>query len=172
LNEQAVGQEVTVCGWANVVRDQSHQMFIDLRDRSGIVQCVVDRDQNEALHDASQGIRAEYCLRITGTVQTRLPGKENPKVPTGNIEVQAREVEILNTAKTPPFEIVDDTRASEDVRLQYRYLDLRRKADARCPRTAPPPGQRHARLSRRRRLSGKSKRRSCGNRRPKARANM
>jgi aspartyl-tRNA synthetase len=127
LNEQAVGQEVTVCGWANVVRDQSHQMFIDLRDRSGIVQCVVDRDQNEALHDASQGIRAEYCLRITGTVQTRLPGKENPKVPTGNIEVQAREVEILNTAKTPPFEIVDDTRASEDVRLQYRYLDLRRK---------------------------------------------
>jgi aspartyl-tRNA synthetase len=127
LNEQFIGQEVTVCGWANVVRDQSHQMFIDLRDRSGIVQCVVDRDLNEALHYASQGIRAEYCLRVTGTVQARLPGKENPKVPTGNIEVLAREVEILNTAKTPPFEIVDNTRASEDVRLQYRYLDLRRK---------------------------------------------
>jgi aspartyl-tRNA synthetase len=127
LNEQFIGQEVTVCGWANVVRDQSHQMFIDLRDRSGIVQCVIDRDLNEALHDASQGIRAEYCLRVTGTVQARISGKENPKIETGNIEVLAGDVEVLNTAKTPPFEIVDDTRASEDVRLQYRYLDLRRK---------------------------------------------
>jgi aspartyl-tRNA synthetase len=127
LNEQSIGQTVTVCGWANVVRDQSHQMFIDLRDRSGLVQCVVDRDINPQLHEKLSGVKAEYCLQITGEVARRLPGKENPKLATGALEVQISSAEILNTARPLPFEMSDDTRASEEIRLQHRYLDLRRK---------------------------------------------
>src|SRR5687767_2523915 len=102
-----IGQEVTLCGWANVVRDQSHQMFLDLRDRSGVVQCVADLDINPAAHGALEGVKAEYCLQLTGVVQQRLPGKENPKMATGQIEVHISQAEILNTAKTPPFEIED-----------------------------------------------------------------
>ena len=127
LGEAHISQEVTLCGWVNVVRDQSHQMFIDLRDRSGIVQCVADRDANSAAHQALEGIKSEYCLQLTGTVQRRLPGKENPKIATGAIEVQLSGVEILNTSKPLPFELVDDLKTDENLRLQYRYLDLRRK---------------------------------------------
>ncbi|MDQ3812667.1 MAG: aspartate--tRNA ligase, partial [Armatimonadota bacterium] len=126
LNESHIGQEVTLCGWANVVRDQAHQMFIDLRDRSGLIQCVVDRDVSPDVHEFLTGIKAEYCLQLAGTVQRRLPGKENPKIATGAIEVHIQAGEILNPSKTPPFEIVDDVKADENVRLQYRYLDLRR----------------------------------------------
>jgi aspartyl-tRNA synthetase len=128
LNEQHIGQTVILCGWANVVRDQSHQMFIDLRDRSGIVQCVADSDENAAAHAALSGVRSEFCLQLTGVVARRLAGKENPKLKSGNIEVQISAAEILNAAKTPPFEIAGETRADENVRLQYRYLDLRRTA--------------------------------------------
>src|SRR4028118_1845270 len=127
LNEEHVGQEVTICGWANVVRDQSHQMFIDLRDRSGIVQCVIDRDENPDLHQALNGIKAEYCLQLTGTVKARLAGKENLKISTGMVEVHVSAGTILNSSKTPPFEIEADTKADEALRLQYRYLDMRRK---------------------------------------------
>ncbi|HEX8834127.1 MAG TPA: aspartate--tRNA ligase, partial [Abditibacteriaceae bacterium] len=126
LTEELVGQTVTVCGWANVVRDQSHQMFIDLRDRSGLVQCVVDRDLNEALHESLTGIKAEFCLQITGTLQRRLPGKENPKFTTGALEIHIASAEILNTSKPLPFEIAGETKTEENLRLQYRYLDLRR----------------------------------------------
>jgi len=127
LNESHIGQEVTLCGWANVVRDQSHQVFIDLRDRSGLVQCVADRDENPAVYQALAGTKAEYCLQLTGTVRARLAGKENPKIATGNLEVHVAATEVLNTSKTPPFEIIDDLKAEETLRLQYRYLDLRRK---------------------------------------------
>ena len=125
LGEEHIGQTVTLCGWVNVVRDQSYQMFIDLRDRSGVVQCVVDREQQSSVHATLEGVKAEYCLRLTGIVARRLPGKENPNLPTGTIEVQVNEAEILNTSKPLPFDLID-TRASEDVRLQYRYLDIRR----------------------------------------------
>ncbi|MBV9866597.1 MAG: aspartate--tRNA ligase [Abitibacteriaceae bacterium] len=127
LSEANIGQEVTLCGWVNVVRDQSHQTFLDLRDRSGLVQCVADRDNNAAVYAALEGIKAEYCLQLTGSVQARLPGKENPKLATGSIEVQLSGVEVLNTSKTLPFEIVDDLKTDENVRIQYRYLDLRRR---------------------------------------------
>jgi aspartyl-tRNA synthetase len=101
-------------------------MFIDLRDRSGLVQCVVDREINEPLHESLTGVKSEYCLQLTGTVQKRLPGKENPKLPTGAIEVHITSAEVLNTAKPLPFEIAGETRADEAIRLQYRYLDMRR----------------------------------------------
>jgi len=126
LSEEMIGQEVTLCGWANVVRDQSHQMFLDLRDRTGIVQCVADLDINPQAHGALEGVKIEYCLQLTGTVQKRLPGKENPRLATGQIELQITTAEILNTSKTPPFEIEDNSRADETLRLQYRYLDMRR----------------------------------------------
>jgi len=128
LTEAHVGQTVVLCGWANIVRDQSHQLFIDLRDRTGIVQVVADLDVNAAVHQQLSGVaKAEYCLQITGEVVRRVPGKENPKLATGTIEVRIDGAQILNTAKTPPFEIAGDTRASEDLRLQYRYLDFRRQ---------------------------------------------
>ena len=117
---------MTLCGWANGVRDQSHQMFLDLRDRSGIVQCVADRDVNEAVHESLVGVRNEFCLLLQGEIVRRLPGKENPKLATGDIELRIDSTEILNTAKPLPFEIAGATAVDESVRLQYRYLDLRR----------------------------------------------
>jgi len=127
LTEAHIGQSVTLCGWANVVRDQSHQMFMDLRDRSGIVQCVVDRDLNETLHESLRSVRTEFCLQLTGLVQQRVLGKENPKLATGTIEVHLTEAIILNTSKPLPFELSGATAVDESVRLQYRYLDLRRQ---------------------------------------------
>jgi aspartyl-tRNA synthetase len=82
LRSEHIGETVTLCGWANVVRDQSHQMFIDLRDRSGLVQCVVDRDQQPQAHAALENVKSEFCLQLTGIVARRLPGKENPNLET------------------------------------------------------------------------------------------
>ena len=127
LTEEHIGQTVTLCGWANVVRDQSHQMFIDLRDRSGLVQVVADSDVDVVIHAKLSGAKSEFCLRITGEVVKRLPGKENPKLATGTIELRIDDAEILNTSKPLPFEISADSRVSEEVRLQYRYLDMRRQ---------------------------------------------
>ncbi len=126
LRPENIGQTVTLCGWASTVRDQSYQCFIDLRDRSGLVQIVADREINAPIYDILAAIKSEYCLQITGEVVARVAGKENPKLPTGQIEVRVDEVQILNTSKPLPFELTPDTRASEDVRLQYRYLDMRR----------------------------------------------
>ena len=127
LREEHLGQTVTLCGWANVVRDQSHQMFIDLRDRSGLVQCVIDRDQNTALHESLRGVKTEFCLKIEGVVAARPAGTANAKLPTGQVEIHVSAVEILNASKTPPFELTDDIKADENLRIQYRYLDLRRQ---------------------------------------------
>ncbi len=127
LRASHIGQTVTLCGWASIVRDQSHQMFIDLRDRSGLVQIVADSDLNAEVHASLSGVKSEYCLQITGVVVARVAGKENPKLESGAIEVRVERAEILNTSKPLPFEISGETRASEDVRLQYRYLDMRRE---------------------------------------------
>jgi aspartyl-tRNA synthetase len=127
LTEENISQNVTLCGWANVVRDQSYQLFIDLRDRSGIVQCVVDREQSPELHEQLSAVRSEYCLQLTGVVQRRIGGKENPKLATGTIEVQVASAEVLNASKPLPFELEDAARVNEETRIQYRYLDLRRK---------------------------------------------
>ncbi len=127
LTAEQIGQTVTLCGWANVVRDQSHQVFLDMRDRSGLVQCVGDRDSNAEAHGALASVKSEFCVQITGVVAARLPGKENPKIKTGALEVQVSEAIVLNASKTPPFDIAGEMAADENVRLQYRYLDLRRQ---------------------------------------------
>jgi aspartyl-tRNA synthetase len=124
--ETAVGEKVSLKGWVQKRRDLGGLIFIDLRDRSGIVQVVFNPDvSNEALTIAEK-IRNEYVLDIVGTVVAREPGTVNENLNTGKIEVQAEQVTIINEAKTPPFTISDKTDASEDIRLKYRYLDFRR----------------------------------------------
>ncbi len=125
LNQAHVGQEVELCGWVHRRRDHGGVIFIDLRDREGIVQVVVDPSMPEAFGRAEQ-VRSEYVVRVHGTVRPRPEGTVNPNLPTGQIEVLAAELEILNRAETPPFPIDSEIPISEEVRLRYRYLDLRR----------------------------------------------
>ncbi len=126
LRPSDVGAAVTLLGWVQRVRDLGALLFVDVRDRYGVTQ-VVFRD-NPELVAAAKKLRGEYVLGVKGGVQPRSPETINPKLPTGEIEVVAQELRILNEAKTPPFEIRDEVQASEEVRLRYRYLDLRRPA--------------------------------------------
>lgn len=121
-----VGREVVLCGWVQRRRDLGGVIFIDLRDRSGIVQVVCDPQVSPAAFAAAEGVRSEYVLAVRGTVKERPPAQVNPNLPTGRVEVHAAEVRVLSPAKTPPFYIQDDLDVSEDLRLRYRYLDLRR----------------------------------------------
>jgi aspartyl-tRNA synthetase len=125
VNESLIGQDVTLCGWAHSRRDHGGVIFIDLRDRAGRVQTVVDPDQREAFALA-EGVRSEYVLRISGRVRARPAGTENPHLPTGKVEVAVSRIEILNRAEALPFQL-DEADLSEPVRLKYRYLDLRRE---------------------------------------------
>ncbi len=128
LRPEHIESHVTLCGWARTVRDQSHQMFIDLRDRSGVVQCVIDLDLNpETFAKFSGQTRTESCLLLRGVVRKRLEGKENPKIETGAVEVHVQSGEILNASKPLPFELSEDIKTDEATRIQYRYLDLRRE---------------------------------------------
>jgi aspartyl-tRNA synthetase len=120
------GQEVTLCGWVNSRRDHGGVTFIDLRDTSGLVQVVFNPEISQAAHDAAQELRAEYCIRIVGEVTRRKEGTVNPKLVTGEVEVAASNVQILNAAETPPFQIDSHVEVDEQLRLKYRYLDLRR----------------------------------------------
>ncbi|MGG1677536.1 aspartate--tRNA ligase [Neobacillus sp. NRS-1170] len=124
--ETAVGEKVTLKGWVQKRRDLGGLIFIDLRDRTGIVQVVFNPDLSKEALEAAEKIRNEYVLDIVGTVVAREAGTINENLKTGKIEVQAEVVTIINEAKTPPFMITDNTDASEDVRLKYRYLDFRR----------------------------------------------
>src|SRR5512144_1558493 len=122
-----VGRKVTLAGWLHKRRDHGGLIFIDLRDRSGLVQVRVDPNAGEAYRTAADA-RAEYVLQIVGTVHARPDGLANPNLPRGEIEVEAEQIKILNTSKVPPFPIDDDgTRTTETLRLKYRYLDLRRQ---------------------------------------------
>ena len=124
--EALVGQTVTLNGWVNRNRDQGGIIFLDLRDRSGVVQVVVDgSDAPDALAVAER-VRSEYCLSITGTVRRRPEGTEKAELATGAFEVAATSIEVLNAAKTPPFPIAEDKDVDEMLRLKYRFLDLRR----------------------------------------------
>jgi len=127
LRSAHVGQEVTLAGWVNRWRDHGGLAFVDLRDRSGIVQIVANPDAAPEAHGTMQQARGEYVLQVKGIVQARPEGLTNPAIPTGEIEVVAREVRILNPARTPPFYIYDDSPVDEALRLKYRYLDLRRQ---------------------------------------------
>lgn len=126
LNEQIVGQSVTLCGWLHRRRDHGGLSFIDLRDRTGLAQVVFNAKANAALHQQAKALGPEFVLSITGTVRPRPAGTQNPKLPSGVVEVAASAVTVLNPATPPPFEIDDQIDVSEDVRMQWRYLDLRR----------------------------------------------
>ncbi|WP_409297513.1 aspartate--tRNA ligase [Peribacillus sp. SCS-26] len=126
VTEQAIGEKVSLKGWVQKRRDLGGLIFIDLRDRSGIVQVVFNPDHSQDALLTAESIRNEYVLDIQGTVAARAEGTINPNMKTGKIEVQAESVNILNEAKNPPFVIADSTEVAEDIRLKYRYLDLRR----------------------------------------------
>lgn len=125
LNETLIDQDVTLCGWVHRRRDHGGVIFLDMRDRDGIAQIVVDPDTVDAFATADK-VRSEYVLRIKGRIRMRPEGTQNPNMPTGMIEVLAKDVEVLNTAQTPPFQLDDHNKVGEEVRLKYRYIDLRR----------------------------------------------
>ncbi len=124
ISESLVGQEVEVCGWVHRRRDHGGVIFIDLRDREGLLQVVFDPDR-AAIFAEAERIRSEYVLKVKGLVRPRPEGTVNPNMRTGEVEVLAHELEILNKSETPPFH--HDEQANEDIRLKYRYLDLRRE---------------------------------------------
>ncbi len=126
LRKEHVGNRVTLAGWVDRRRDHGGLVFIDLRDREGIVQVAFNPEISEASHKVASQMRSEYVVRISGEVACRPTGTENAKLPTGDVEIIARETEILNPAKTPPFYINEDIEVEESLRLKYRYLDLRR----------------------------------------------
>ena len=124
VTEDHVGERVTLCGWVHRRRDHGGVIFVDLRDRSGLVQVVYDPDTAAAFATAEQ-VRPEYVLRVAGRVRERPPGTHNPDMPTGAVEVLGEGLEVLNQAETPPFQL-DETEVGEETRLRYRYIDLRR----------------------------------------------
>jgi len=124
VNESLVGQEIEVCGWVHRRRDHGGVIFVDLRDREGLLQVVFDPDRPEIFAEAER-IRSEYVLKVKGLVRPRPEGTVNPNMRTGQVEVLAHELETLNKSETPPFH--HDEQANEDIRLKYRYLDLRRE---------------------------------------------
>ncbi|MBI3392249.1 MAG: aspartate--tRNA ligase [Nitrospirae bacterium] len=126
LRKDHVGREVTLCGWVHVRRDHGGLIFVDLRDRSGRVQVVFDPAAGQEIMESAHRLRAEFVVQVSGEVSLRPQGTENPGLPTGEIEVRARMLLVLNEASTPPFSVEDESDAAEAVRLRYRYLDLRR----------------------------------------------
>ncbi|HUS22820.1 MAG TPA: aspartate--tRNA ligase, partial [Aeromicrobium sp.] len=121
------GLEVSLAGWVHRRRDLGQLIFIDLRDRHGITQVVIDATDSAEAHAAASGVRNEFVLRVRGGVTRRREGTQNAKLATGEIEVRATSVEVLSVAQTPPFPINDAADADETLRLKYRYLDLRRE---------------------------------------------
>jgi aspartyl-tRNA synthetase len=122
------GKTVTLMGWVNRRRDHGNLIFLDLRDRTGIAQVVLDKEQCPAAHAKAEAVRPEYVLAVQGKVRRRDAAAVNPNMPTGEIEVDAAELRVLNDAKTPPFSPAEDAISNEEMRLKYRYVDLRRPA--------------------------------------------
>ncbi len=126
LLQAPLGESVTVCGWVQSRRDHGGVVFVDLRDGSGLIQLVMDPQVNPEAHTHADRLRAEFVVAAKGRLLERDADKINADRPTGRLEIKVDELEILNTAKTPPFEIDDDLNVDESLRLKYRYLDLRR----------------------------------------------
>ncbi len=120
------GKNVCLCGWVNSRRDHGGLIFIDLRDREGLTQIVFDPQTSEDVHKTAESLRNEFVISVVGTVSKRPQGTVNPRLATGEIEILVSELKILNKSKTLPFEVNDDKDVGEDLRLSYRYLDLRR----------------------------------------------
>ncbi len=127
LRESQVGEEVAVCGWVHRRRDHGGVIFLDLRDREGILQVVIDPDTPDSFASAER-VRSEFVIRAVGKIRARPAGTENPAMPTGAVELLVQRLEILNESETPPIPVDEHAEAGEDVRLRYRYLDLRRPA--------------------------------------------
>jgi len=125
LRAEQVGETVTLAGWVRRRRDQGGVIFIDLWDRSGLVQTVFDSSQAAEAHAVADQCRGEFVLAVTGRVRPRPEGTVNPKLATGEIEIEVQSAQILNASKTPPFQVTDE-RIAEEIRLEYRYIDLRR----------------------------------------------
>src|SRR5688500_2119099 len=136
LRATDVGRDAVLLGWVHRVRDLGSLLFLDIRDREGHTQVIVEGD--EELLDRAKRLRSEYVVAVLGRVERRSPETINPNVPTGEVEVRAHDVRILNEARTPPFPISEDANVAEEIRLKYRYLDLRR------PRLQRNIGLRHA----------------------------
>ncbi|MFT5206640.1 MAG: aspartyl-tRNA synthetase [Candidatus Omnitrophota bacterium] len=126
LNPSHLNQEVKLCGWVAKMRDHGGVNFVDLRDRWGVTQVVFNPELNLEVHALSQSLRSEFCVQVSGFVRPRPEGTVNPNLPTGAIELEANQMTIFSKSKTPPFEIDSQDTLSEDIRLKYRYLDLRR----------------------------------------------
>lgn len=126
LRASDIGAEAVLMGWVQRRRDHGGLIFVDLRDRQGMTQVVFDPQIDPTAHEHAGSLRSEFVLAVKGKVRSRPEGMTNTKLPTGEIEVAVNELRILNTSKTPPFHIEDDVEASENIRLKYRYLDLRR----------------------------------------------
>src|SRR5215213_10402687 len=126
LRSSNEGQLCVLQGWVHRRRDHGGVIFLDLRDRHGLGQLVLNPTLAPAAHEAAGDVRAEYVLEVEGTVSHRPPGTENPGLPTGAVEVQAAHLRVLNAALTPPFGIAEEGAIDESLRLRFRYLDLRR----------------------------------------------
>ncbi|MFC1668138.1 aspartate--tRNA ligase [Chlamydiota bacterium] len=128
LTQKNCNESVTLSGWVASWRDHGGVVFIDLRDRYGITQIVFNPEPDPGLHSTARSLRSEFVIQISGTVRNRPQGTVNPKLKTGEIEVLVSSLDILNKAKTPPFEIDDLANVNEDLKLKYRYIDLRRRS--------------------------------------------
>jgi len=126
LRKEHAGQTVFLAGWVDVRRDLGNLIFLDLRDHTGVTQIVCNPAASAEVHDRAEDIRSEYVVGVEGEVVVRVAGTVNPQLATGEVEVMARTLLVLNEAKTPPFPIEEETKTSEETRLRYRYLDLRR----------------------------------------------
>ena len=127
INLQQLDQTVTICGWVHRRRDHGGVIFIDLRDRAGLVQVVFDPDLPD-MFSIAEHVRSEYVLQISGIVRARPEGTTNKNMHSGDIEILAKSIVVLNESETPPFPIESDIEVNEELRLRYRYLDLRKVA--------------------------------------------
>ena len=125
------GQDVTLCGWVQRLRDMGNLIFVDLRDREGIIQIVFSPEKQELL-EAARKLRPEFVVSVKGLVRKREPRAVNREMATGEVEVEAREMRLLNVSKVPPFQVADPVQAAEELRMKYRYLDLRRPSKQRA----------------------------------------
>ena len=126
VGPQLVGKSVILCGWVGGRRDHGGMVFIDLRDREGIVQLKFNPETDPKAHETAGKLRSEFCVCVRGDVTARPPGLENPNLKTGTIEVNVHDIDILSASETPRFPVEDDINVNDDLRLEYRFLDLRR----------------------------------------------
>ena len=168
LDHGHIGQEVTLCGWVDTYRDHSGVLFVDLRDRYGKTQVVFSPEGGPENLEIARSLRSEFVIAVTGTVAPRPEGTVNPKLRTGEIEVRAQRLTILNPSLTPPFQPGQKDLPGEDLRLKYRYLDLRRPEMQQTLLLAAPDDQDHARLLRRAGLHRRRDARCSAAARPRA----